>query len=361
MKTNEFDAAALAARRQRLARALGEGVAVVPTAPERLRNRDTHYPYRFDSHFWYLTAFPEPDAVLVIVAGKAPRSILFCREKNAEREIWDGFRFGPQAASERFGFDEAHPIAALDDVMTKLLSDQPALCYPVGADAAWDARAMKWLNAVREKARAGVVAPARVIDVHALVDEMRLLKDASEIATMRRAAEISAAGHRRAMQTARPGMSEHEIEAELLYEFRRRGAQFPAYGPIVAGGAGVQQLVGGAGDEAVGRADDQRDVSIGLRLTEQQAAIKRPLPGRADQPYEGLIHHRAVEPQIERDDGGGNQPLGRQELHVPELNFGWEQLREIDIRDGADEPGGRQRAPVAERQLGDAAAHDPKA
>jgi len=318
MKTNEFDAAALAARRQRLARALGEGVAVVPTAPERLRNRDTHYPYRFDSHFWYLTAFPEPDAVLVIVAGKAPRSILFCREKNAEREIWDGFRFGPQAASERFGFDEAHPIAALDDVMTKLLSDQPALCYPVGADAAWDARAMKWLNAVREKARAGVVAPARVIDVHALVDEMRLLKDASEIATMRRAAEISAAGHRRAMQTARPGMSEHEIEAELLYEFRRRGAQFPAYGPIVAGGASAcvlhyvfndatlqagELLLIDAGCELDGYASDvtrtfpvsgrfsgaQREV-YQLVLAAQQAAMAKVRPGNAwNEPHDAAV------------------------------------------------------------------------
>lgn len=236
MKLSDIEPAAYAVRRLRLAQEMQAGVAVVPTAPERVRNRDSHYLYRFDSHFWYLTGFPEPDAVLVIVAGAKPRSILFCRERSAEREIWDGTRFGPEAARERFGFDEAHSISALDEELPKLIADQPALYYPVGGDAAWDARAMKWLNAVREKARSGVAAPERVHDVRALVDEMRLVKDESELATMRSAAGISAAAHRRAMQAARPGRFEHEIEAELLYEFRRRGAQFPAYWPIVASG-----------------------------------------------------------------------------------------------------------------------------
>jgi len=237
MKMTDTGPVAYAARRLRLAQAMQAGIAVVPTAPERIRNRDTHYPYRFDSHFWYLTGFPEPEAVLVIVAGAEPRSILFCRERSEEREIWDGFRHGPDAARERFGFDAAHPVSALDEELRKLLADQPALYYPVGADAAWDARAMQWLNAVRERARSGVSAPERVHDVRALVDEMRLIKGEEELATMRRAAAISTAAHRRAMQAARPGRFEHEIEAELLYEFRQRGAQFPAYWPIVAGGA----------------------------------------------------------------------------------------------------------------------------
>jgi Xaa-Pro aminopeptidase len=226
--------AAYRLRRERLARAAGAGVVVVPTAPERIRNRDTHYPYRFDSHFYYLTGFTEPDAVLVLVSEK---TILFCREKNAEREIWDGFRYGPAAARERFGFDEAHPIEELDALLPGLLENQPALFYPVGADAEWDARAMGWLNAVRAKARAGTAAPDRVQDVRSLVDEMRLVKDAQELGVMRRAARITAAAHRRAMQQARPGRNEYEIEAELLHEFRRNGAQFPAYWPIVAGGS----------------------------------------------------------------------------------------------------------------------------
>jgi Xaa-Pro aminopeptidase len=222
-------------RRQRLAQLMGEGIAVVPTAPERVRNRDTHFPYRFDSHFYYLTGFPEPEAVLVLTAeGK---SLLFCRERNEEREIWDGFRHGPEAARERFALDEAYPIGALDEKMLELLENQPALHYPVGADAEWDARAIRWLNAVRAKGRAGIAAPERVQDVRALIDNMRLVKDAQELGVMRRAARIAAAAHRRAMQTTRPGRNEYEIEAELLYEFRRNGAQFPAYSPIVAGGA----------------------------------------------------------------------------------------------------------------------------
>ena len=209
-------------------------MAVVPTAPERVRNRDSHYPYRFDSHFYYLTGFTEPEAVLVLAAGK---SILFCRERNPEREIWDGFRYGPEAARERFGFEAAHPIGALDSEMEKLLENQPALYYPMGADAEWDARAIRWLNGVRAKVRAGIAAPERVQDVRAVIDDMRLHKDAHEIGVMRRAARIAAAAHRRAMQRTRPGRFEYEIEAELLYEFRRNGAQFPAYSPIVAGGA----------------------------------------------------------------------------------------------------------------------------
>jgi Xaa-Pro aminopeptidase len=231
------DVAVYAGRRRQLAGEIGEGLAVIATAPERARNRDTHYPYRHDSYFYYLTGFPEPEAVLVLAGGAEPRAILFCREKNAEREIWDGFRHGPEGARERFGFDEAHPIAELDAKMTTLLADRAALWYPLGADAAWDERVMRWLNAVRAQARAGVTAPHQLHDLHATLDEMRLVKDAHELALMRRAAAISAAAHRRAMLAARAGASEYEVEAELLYEFRRRGAQFPAYWPIVAGGA----------------------------------------------------------------------------------------------------------------------------
>ena len=239
MKANDLtqDVAVRAARRQRLAQALPGAVAVIPTSPERARNRDTHYPYRYDSYFHYLTGFQEPEAVLVIVADAAPRSILFCRERNAERETWDGFRHGPEGARERFGFDEAQPIAQLDEAMSALLADRAALWYPVGADPEWDARAMRWLNAVRAKARSGVAAPQQLHDVRAPLDDMRLVKDAQELAVMRKAASISAGAHRRAMQATRPGRNEYEIEAELLYEFRRNGAQFPAYSPIVAGGS----------------------------------------------------------------------------------------------------------------------------
>ena len=176
---NEADVATslFAGRRQRLAEAMRSGLAVVPTAPERIRNRDAHYLYRFDSYFHYLTGFMEPEAVLVLLAGEEPRSILFCREKNEEREIWDGFRHGPEGARERFGFEETYPIAALDEKMPDLLANQPALHYAPGADAAWDARVMGWLNAVRAKVRLGVAAPSSIGDLRVPLDEMRLIKE----------------------------------------------------------------------------------------------------------------------------------------------------------------------------------------
>jgi Xaa-Pro aminopeptidase len=223
-------------RRARLAAAMQEGVAVVPTAPERARNRDSHYPYRFDSYFYYLTGFREPAAALVIVAGAEPRSILFCRDKDPERENWDGFRHGPEAAGGAFGFDEAHSITRLDALMPELIADRDALFCHLGADAAWDARVTDWINQVRGRARSGVTAPSTVRDVHALLDEMRLIKGPEELAVMRRAAAITAGAHRRAMRAAGPGRAEYEIEAELLHEFRRHGAQAPAYTPIVASG-----------------------------------------------------------------------------------------------------------------------------
>ncbi|MBI4194529.1 MAG: Xaa-Pro aminopeptidase [Betaproteobacteria bacterium] len=226
-----------ARRRARLAREMGGGVAVVPTAPERTRNRDAHYPYRFDSYFYYLTGFREPESVLVVLGGDAAKSILFCRERDAEREIWDGHRYGPDGAREKFGFDEAFSIARLDERMSELLANQDMLWCRLGADSAWDARVVGWINDVRAQARTGIRAPREIKDVCALLDEMRLIKDAAEIGVMRRAAGISALAHRRAMRAARPGRAEYEIEAEILHEFRRHGAQAPAYTPIVAGGS----------------------------------------------------------------------------------------------------------------------------
>jgi Xaa-Pro aminopeptidase len=229
--------AVYAERRLRLARLMQHGIAVVPTAPEQLRNRDSHYPYRYDSYFYYLTGFPEPEAVLVVVAGERTQSILFCRERDVEREIWDGLRYGPEQARTRFGFDETQPIGALDALMPQLLADQSQLYCHLGGAGRWDRRVLNWIDAVRAQARAGVAAPTTIRDVHALLDDMRLIKDDHELATMRRAAQIAAAAHQRAMRAAKPGRAEYEIEAELLHEFRRHGAQAPAYPPIVAGGA----------------------------------------------------------------------------------------------------------------------------
>lgn len=224
-------------RRAALSRQLGNGLVLLSTAPEVARNADSHYDFRWDSHFYYLTGFREPEAVLALKLGKKPRAILFCREKNMEREIWDGFRFGPDLAREAFGFDEAHPISELDQRIPELMADETVVHTPVGADPAWDARVTRWLNDVRAKARSGVGAPSEIRDVRTTVSAMRLIKDDSEIALMRRAAEISGAAHARAMRNARPGQHEYEVEAELLHEFARNGARSPAYGSIIAGGA----------------------------------------------------------------------------------------------------------------------------
>ncbi len=264
-------------RRQRLAAAMRAGVAVLPTAPERIRNRDAHYPYRFDSYFHYLTGFGEPEAVLVLVAGASARAILFCREKNEEREIWEGFRHGPEGARQKFGFDEAYPIGELDARLPDLLANQPVMHYAPGADAAWDARVIGWLNAVREKVRLGIAAPASISDLRVPLDEMRLLKDSAELATMRRAASISADAHERAMRATRPGRFEYEVEAELLYAFRRRGAQFPAYSPIVAAGANacVLHYVGNDAQMADG---DLLLIDAGCELDGYASDITRTFP-----------------------------------------------------------------------------------
>ena len=282
-----------ASRRSQLAqrmRALGGGVAVIFTAPEVPRNRDSEYPYRWDSYFYYLTGFPEAEAVLVLrVDAQGEESTLFCRAKDPERETWDGFRFGPDAARERFGVDECHPVAELDERMTALLADQHAVHYALGSDAGLDARMQRWLGAVRAQARAGIAAPAMAVDVRTLIDEMRLVKDAHEQDLMRRAGVITAGAHVRAMRTTRPGMLEYQVEAEILYEFRRHGSQFPAYGSIVAGGANACVL------HYRGNADPLRNgdlllIDAGCELDGYASDITRTFPvnGRFSGPQRAL-------------------------------------------------------------------------
>jgi Xaa-Pro aminopeptidase len=273
MKSFAARRAALIAQMQ----AQGGGIAIIPTAPEVKRNADAEYPYRHDSYFYYLSGFTEPEAVVVLVAGKTSQSILFCREKDMEREIWDGFRYGPEAARETFGFDAAYPIAALAAEMPKLIANAPALFYPLGTNAALEAQVRDWLQAVRQQARAGVVAPGTMHDVLRLLDEMRLLKDEGEAAVMRRAAAISAAAHARAMRMSRPGLREYQIEAELLHEFRMNGSDFPAYTSIVATGANACVLHYRAGN-AVLKNGDLVLIDAGCELDGYASDITRTYP-----------------------------------------------------------------------------------
>ena len=231
-----------ASRRARLAAQLGDGgVAIIPTAPERARNRDADFPYRHDSYFFYLTGFTEPNAWLMIEANG--RSTLFCQPKDVEREIWDGIRLGPLAAPAALGVSQAFSVAELDAQIPKLLENQTSIWYPFATHDSLSSQIEGWLNKVRARARMGVSCPSVQQDLCVLLDEMRLVKDAHEQDTMRRAAQISAAAHVRAMQLSarmlRDGhdVREYHLDADMQHEFRRHGSQFPAYTSIVAAGA----------------------------------------------------------------------------------------------------------------------------
>jgi len=181
---------------QRMRAQTGGGLALVPTAPEATRNRDSLFPYRHDSYFYYLSGFSEPEAVIALIAsGDSDRQMLFCREKSPEREIWDGFRYGPDAARDMFGFDEAYPLSDLDKMLPDLASDQPALYTPLGLYSPWDGKITDVLNEVRNRSRTGVSAPEEIVDVRQSLDILRLSKDKHEIELMRRAAAISSGAH----------------------------------------------------------------------------------------------------------------------------------------------------------------------
>jgi Xaa-Pro aminopeptidase len=269
--------------------AKGGGIAIIPTAHEVLRNSDADYPYRHDSYFYYLSGFTEPQAVIVLVAGKTDQSILFCRDKNLEREIWDGYRYGPEGAREAFGFDAAFAIDAIDAEMSKLMANQPAIFYALGRDAKFDTQVQGWLNAVRAQVRAGTTAPSAAYDVQLLLNEMRLIKDTTEVDIMRRAAQISADAHSRAMRMSRPGLHEYQIEAELLHEFRRSGSQFPAYTSIVATGHNACVLHYRAGD-ALLKDGDLVLIDAGCELDGYASDITRTYPanGRFSGPQKAL-------------------------------------------------------------------------
>ncbi|UNK50940.1 aminopeptidase P N-terminal domain-containing protein [Lysobacter sp. S4-A87] len=231
-------AKAYARRRKQLMRMAGDdAILVLPAALERIRSRDTHYPYRQDSDLLYLTGFPEPEAVLVLVPGrKHGEVLLFCRERDPEREGWDGPRFGPEGAVEAFGLDDAYPITDLDDILPGLLEGRSRVYYHFGRDQEFDLKLIGWLNRVRAMVRQGAQPPHEFLELGHLLDELRLFKDRDEIRLMQRAADISVLAHEAAMRAARPGMHEYELQAELERVFRSYDAE-PAYSSIVGAGS----------------------------------------------------------------------------------------------------------------------------
>ena len=227
-----------ARRRQALMAQMTPGsIALLPAAPVQLRNRDVEQVYRQDSDFQYLSGFPEPEALLALIPGREQGEyVLFCRDRDPERELWDGLRAGQEGARRDYAADQAFSIEALDEILPGLLENRSRIYYALGADAGFDRQLVGWLQTVRSRARLGVSAPGEFVALDRLLHEMRLIKSDAEIAVMQTAAEISARAHVRAMQASRPGLHEYHLEAELDYEFRKGGAKMPAYGSIVASG-----------------------------------------------------------------------------------------------------------------------------
>ncbi len=231
--TEEF-----ARRRRQLMRLMGrDAIAVLPAAPERTRNSDVYYNYRQDSDFHYLTGFAEPDSVAVLIPGRPQGEfVMFVRDRNDEREIWDGRRAGPAGARRRFGADDAFPIGDLDDILPGLLESRARVYHTMGKYHDFDQRVVGWVNALRAEARSGPHPPLEIVALDHVLHDMRLFKSRNELSIMRRAGAIGAGAHVRAMRFCRPGRTEYEVCAELVHEFGRHGAEV-SYHPIVGGGA----------------------------------------------------------------------------------------------------------------------------
>jgi len=225
-------------RRELMEQMEPNSIAILAAAPERTRNRDVEHPYRQDSDFWYLSGFPEAEAVMVLLPGREHGEyVLFCRERDRAREIWNGYRAGPEGAVAEYGADDAFPINDIDDILPGLVEGRERVYYDLGRDAGFDSRLMGWINTIREQVRSGAQPPGEFVALSHLLHDMRLFKSKAEADLMRQAAQISAGAHVRAMQAVRPGMYEYQLEAEYLHEFMRHGARSPAYPSIVGGGA----------------------------------------------------------------------------------------------------------------------------
>ena len=233
MNSKEF-----ARRRKQLMRMVGQGgIVILPAAPVRTRSRDTEYIFRQDSDFYYLTGFAEPDAVAALVPGReSGEFVVFCRERDRDREIWDGHREGPEGVVSNYGADDAFPIDDIDDILPGLMEPCSRVYYTMGMYSDFDARVADWVNSLRSGLSKGMHTPHEFVALDHLLHDMRLFKSRAEISAMRRSAKVAVAAHKRAMQLTRPGLYEYEIEAEFRHEFRRNNA-WVSYSPIVGSGA----------------------------------------------------------------------------------------------------------------------------
>ena len=225
-------------RRKHLMQIMGkDAVAILPAALVRMRNRDAEFQYRQDSDFHYITGFDEPEAVAVLVPGRDHGEyILFCRENDKKMETWNGLRAGQDGAIEKYAADDSFPIDDIDDILPGLLENKEKVYYTMGVRPDFDQLIIKWVNRLREQSRMGIHTPSEFVSLDHQLHDMRLYKSAAEIKVMRKAAQISAKAHIKAMQFCKPGVYEYQLEAELLHTFMHGGARFPAYSTIVGGG-----------------------------------------------------------------------------------------------------------------------------
>jgi Xaa-Pro aminopeptidase len=227
-----------AARRKLLAEQMGSNtIAILPSSTIKNRNNDADFPFRQDSDFFYMSGFNEPDAVLALIPGREHgEAVLFCRERNPEKEMWDGKILGPEGAIETLGVDDAFPISDIDDILPGLIEGRDKVFYAMGLDAQFDAKVMEWINVIRSKVRSGAHPPGEFVALEYPLHELRLYKSKAEVAVMKRAAGISAKAHIAAMKASKPGLYEYNLEAEIMHTFLSNGARFPAYSSIVGGG-----------------------------------------------------------------------------------------------------------------------------
>lgn len=281
-------------------KAMGQGVAVLPSAPLAHRTADQDFGYRQDSDFYYLTGFKEPESVLVLAPHHPEhRVILFVRPRDKEREIWDGRRAGTEGALTQYGADAAYTIDQLEEVLPRYLDDQSTLFFHIGRAPEWDERILGLVKSYRTKTRSGVTGPTTISDPAAILHEMRLFKSPEEADLMRRSAEIAAEAHVQAMRETRPGMMEYEIQAAIEYVFKRRGAMGPAYGSIVGGGDNGCILHYGENDARL-RDGDLLLIDAGAEYELYASDITRTFPvnGRFS-PAQREVYELVLESQLE--------------------------------------------------------------
>ncbi|MFT6288097.1 MAG: Xaa-Pro aminopeptidase [Alcanivorax sp.] len=227
------------ARRRKNLMALMEpnSIAIIPAAREQMRSRDTHFPFRQDSDFYYLSGFQEPDAVLVLIPERRHgQFVMFSRDKDPTSELWDGYRAGPEGVCSEYGADDAFPLSDIDDILPGLIEGRDRVYYSMGRSSDFDQQITAWVSSIRSKEASGAVPPGEFTDLDHMLHDLRLLKSAAEIRLMRKAGEITGKAHEQAMRISRSGFYEYHLEAELQYEFARSGARHPAYPSIVGGG-----------------------------------------------------------------------------------------------------------------------------